>query len=244
MRPRFYIIKIGTTFPATRKRFGDFDAWTLAAIGPAAVGTAVVDAEHNQPLPPADQCAGVAITGSHAMVTEELPWSLELERWIPSLLEAGVPLVGICYGHQLLAKAMGGEVRYHPRGREIGTVEIQLLPEAADDVLFGPLPPRFDAHVSHAQSVKRLPAGAVRLAENSFEPNHAFRLGNCAWGVQFHPEYDTGIMRSYIETQADELTRAGRDVPELLRGVTETPQAVGMLRNFARFVESRQTRGE
>lgn len=240
MQPTLYIIKTGTTFPATRKQYGDFDAWTVAALGPVAVETAVVDAEHNQPLPPARRCAGVAITGSHAMVTGELPWSVALEKWIPSLLEAHVPLVGICYGHQLLAKAMGGEVRYHPKGREIGTVEIQLLPEAADDVLFGPLPPRFDAHVSHAQSVKRLPAGAVRLAANPHEANHAFRLGDCAWGVQFHPEYDTDIMRAYIEAQANELTRGGRDVPELLRGVTETPQAVEMLRNFARFVESRQ----
>ncbi len=243
MKPTLFIIKTGSTFPDTKKRFGDFDDWTLAALGPLAVETAVVDAEHLQPLPAACTCAGVVITGSHAMVTQELPWSLAIEAWLPSLIEARVPILGICFGHQLLAKAMGGAVHYHPKGREVGTVEIRLTAEAVDDVLFGTLPARFHVHATHAQSVQTLPAGAVRLAENHHETHHAFRLGDCAWGVQFHPEYDSAVMRAYIQAQADELTRTGCDVAQRLGEVKETPQAVEMLRNFARFVESRQTRG-
>ena len=77
------------------------------------------------------------------------------------------------------------------------------------------------------------------MAVNNHEPNHAFRLGDCAWGVQFHPEYNTDIMRSYIEEQADELDSAGMDVPELLCAVAETPIAAKTLKNFARIVEGR-----
>ncbi|MBW1804542.1 MAG: glutamine amidotransferase, partial [Deltaproteobacteria bacterium] len=156
--------------------------------------------------------------------------------WIPSLQEANVPFLGICYGHQLLAQAMGGKVDFHPKGKEIGTVDIHLLPESTTDPLFYALPPRFPVHVSHSQTVLSLPPGAVRLAANDFEPNHAFRLAPCLWGVQFHPEYDTGVMASYITEQADDLAAAGWVISERLSTVRETPVATGILRKFARIV--------
>jgi GMP synthase (glutamine-hydrolysing) len=174
------------------------------------------------------------------MITDDLPWSVKTEKWIPSLIENGIPFFGICYGHQLLARAGGGSAGFHPHGREIGTVKIQILPEGKDDVLFGALPRFIPAHAVHAQTVLRLPPGAVRLALNSHESNHAFRLGDCAWGVQFHPEYNVDIMRSYIEEQKDELESAGFDVSELINGVVQTSDAAGILENFVRFVEARK----
>ncbi len=236
---KLYIIKVGSTFPATAKRFGDFDTWTEVTLGAVDVETCILDSEHGAALPAAVECAGVVITGSHAMVTDDLPWSVKLEEWIPSLLVARIPLFGICYGHQLLARAAGGQVGFHPRGKEIGTVAVHLLPDRANDALFRLLPKSFFVHVTHSQTVLRLPPSAIRLAVNNHEPNHAFRLGDCAWGVQFHPEYNADIMRSYIEEQADELDSAGRDVPELLCAVAETPVAAKTLRNFARIVKGR-----
>lgn len=236
---KLYILKVGSTFPATAAQFGDFDAWTAAGLGAMTVPISVWDVERGEDLPQPDQCAGVVITGSHAMVTDNLPWSVAIENWIPSLLDADIPLLGICYGHQLLARAAGGEVGYHPHGKEIGTVEVELLPAAALDLLFQNLPGPFLAHATHAQTVLRLPPGATRLAGNSFEPNHAFALGGCAWGVQFHPEYSAAIMRGYIQAQARSLETAGKAVVALLAGVTETPAAAAVLRNFATFVATR-----
>ena len=236
---RLYIIKVGATFSATAKQYGDFEAWTAATLGAVNVEICILDAENGAALPAAADCAGVVITGSHSMVTDNLRWSVQIEKWIPSLLEARTPLFGICYGHQLLAQASGGQVGFHPRGKEIGTVKIQLDPECANDALFRSLPQSFVAHTAHSQTVLGLPSSATRLAANAYEPNHAFRLGDCAWGVQFHPEYTANIMRSYIEAQAGELETAGLDVPELLRAVKETPIAAKTLRNFARFVERR-----
>jgi GMP synthase (glutamine-hydrolysing) len=100
-------------------------------------------------------------------------------------------------------------VDYHPGGREIGTVDIDLLPAAVDDPLFASLPPGFSAHVVHAQTVMEPPPGAVRLAENAFEPTHAFRVGRRAWGVQFHPEFDLVRMTGYVDRLAADLV-AGR----------------------------------
>lgn len=233
---RLYIIKAGTTFPDIARQWGDFDKWTVKALGAPGRVISIVDAEHGAPLPPVSECAGVVVTGSHAMVTDDLPWIRSLEAWVALLLTAGVPFFGICFGHQLLAKATGGEVDYHPRGEETGTVEIHLLPESAEDTLFRRLPKRFRVHATHSQTVIRLPENAARLAANGHDPNHAFRVGGNAWGVQFHPEYDAGIMKSYILAEAAELQKAGRDVSKLLQSVTETPVALQILKNFKAFI--------
>ncbi|MFZ2633689.1 MAG: glutamine amidotransferase [Desulfosalsimonadaceae bacterium] len=199
----------------------------------------MVDAENGAALPAAEYCAGVVVTGSHAMVTDNLPWSVRMEAWIVSLLAARIPFFGICYGHQLLARAAGGQVGFHPRGAEVGTVPVHLLAGCADDPLFRSLPQSFNVHVTHEQTVLVLPSGAKCLAANTYEPHHAFRLGDWAWGVQFHPEYTADIMRSYIIEEADDIRSAGGDVAEILGAVSETPMAVETLRNFARLMEER-----
>ena len=234
-----FVFKLGSTYPQTAQRLGDFDAWTLQALASPGVPLAVIDVEHGERLPDLRRCAGVVMTGSHAMVTDDLPWSVGLEGWLRDALHETIPLLGVCYGHQLLARAAGGAVGYHPAGREIGTVEIRTLPPSAADPLFGVVPNRFLAHTTHAQSVLELPSGAIRLAMNTYESNHAFRLGERAWGVQFHPEFDAQVMREYINGLAAQISALGRDVDELLREVTDTPAATEILRRFGDLVGAR-----
>jgi GMP synthase (glutamine-hydrolysing) len=237
---KLFIIKAGSTFPETAKRYGDFEEMTCRRLGLERDKTGIVNAVQGEELPAPEACHGVVITGAHCMVTENLPWSLVIEAWIPSLVQAEVPLLGVCYGHQLLGRAMQGQVDYHPEGREVGTVSIRRRPESSDDPLFTHLPEQFPVHATHAQSVLTLPPGAVPLAENDFEPHHAFRVGRYAWGVQFHPEYDRNIMGDYIMAQADRLTRAGKDVNTLMQERRETPEARSLLAAFARLA----TKGE
>ena len=229
---RIYIIKLGETFPVIKAEYGGFEQWIAAALGMEPEKIQIVDGEQGEPLPEAKECAGVVITGSHAMVTDREPWSVALENWILPVIEAQVPLLGICYGHQLLAQAAGGKVGYHPKGREVGTVDIKLNPESRKDPLFAGLPDVFPAHVVHSQTVLELPEGAVLLASNDHEPHHAYRLGKCAWGVQFHPEFSGNIISSYIREQESELTSDGMDVQGLLAGVEETPVSSGLLARF------------
>jgi GMP synthase (glutamine-hydrolysing) len=230
-----FIIKTGSTFAETAARHGDFDELTRRGLGIDPGDIQVVNAFQGEALPDPGDCLGVVITGAHCMVTDNLPWSLAIEAWIPSLVQAEIPLLGICYGHQLLGRAMGGQVGFHPRGKEVGTVAIRLCPESGTDPLFAKLPQHFSAHATHAQSVLTLPPGAVLLAENDFEPHHAFRIGRCAWGVQFHPEYTSNVMGDYITAQADSLALAGQDVSTLVRNLRETPEASGLLATFARL---------
>jgi GMP synthase (glutamine-hydrolysing) len=235
-----HVLQVGRTFPTTRARLGDFDRWTLTALSdrslPVGLAIRVWDLPGCADLPDPEDCDGVVITGSHAMVTDDLPWSVAVERWLPRIVAAGTPVFGICYGHQLLARALGGQVDYRPQGREIGTVEITLDGAATADPLFGGLPATIAAHATHAQSVMALPAGAVRLAGNAADPNHAFRFGETAWGVQFHPEFSVDVMRAYIVEQAVDLGEAGMDVEALVAGVRETPLAARILRRFVEDV--------
>lgn len=238
---KLYIIKTGTTFPATAQNYGDFDTWTASGLKNAPADIVTIDVLKDT-LPETIECAGVVITGSHSMVTDNLSWSVALEKWISSLLEDEVPILGICYGHQLLARAAGGEVGYHPLGKEIGTVTVNLVNEYASDPVFSCLPSSFSAHTTHAQTVLRLPDKAVKLAENTFEPNHIFRIGPCAYGVQFHPEYSANIMKSYIQEQSDELIAEGRDIAKLMSTVEDTPVAALVLKYFCSILKHRTPR--
>src|SRR5690554_4580815 len=239
---KIYLIKAGTTFPTTAEKYGDFDDWIIAILGELPLTIEVVDVADNVALSeledlPLHALAGIIITGSHAMVTDGLEWSLALECWLPKLVKQEVPILGICYGHQLLAHAMGGKVGHHPLGKEVGTVEIDLLPSCAADPLFQSLPPSFLVHATHTQTVLELPLGAERLAANIHEPNHAYRLGANAWGVQFHPEFTPDIMRDYLQMQEKSLQSAGQNVPQLLSAVADTPFSAEILRKFAKIIE-------
>jgi len=167
------------------------------------------------------------------MVTDHEPWIEDLATWIPNVIAEGIPLLAICFGHQLLAYATGGDAGNHPRGREVGTVEIHLNEAGIADPLLGILPPHFLGHVIHKQSALRLPPGAVLLAGNDFEPHHAFRIGQHAWGVQFHPEFDAAIMRSCVTRLSQELETAELDTSSILAGIQETPEASLILSRFA-----------
>ena len=235
---QLYIIKAGTTFSSTLESLGDFEDWIITALGRTEFPVIVIDVVQGNPLPSPEECGGVIVTGSHAMVTDNKPWSLRIESWIPTLIAAGVPFLGICYGHQLLGRAMGGAVGYNPNGREIGTVAITLTPESKNDPLLTDIQSTFQAHTTHAQSVLTLPSDALLLAGNAHDPHHAFRIGTCAWGVQFHPEYTAEVMQAYITAQADSLLKKGRNVENMLLEVTETPFARKVLSNFGLLVNA------
>jgi GMP synthase (glutamine-hydrolysing) len=229
---KIVIIKTGETFSSIIPRLGDFEDWIAKGLDQPSQDIQVVNVEAKQPLPSFDKIKGVVIAGSHAMVTQDLDWSLELEAWIPHLIQKNIPLLGICYGHQLIARAMGGVVDYHPRGIEIGTTEVACDGAGKDDLLFGNLPEKFKVHAFHSQTVIRLPDSAVVIAKNEFEPHHAFRIGQWAWGVQFHPEADISILTAYIENLTQAVIDSGQDPSFLLAQAKETPVAFGLLRRF------------
>jgi len=235
MRP-LVIVKTGSTVPAVAQRRGDFEDWITAGLGLAAQRIRVVVVAEGESLPEPGAVAAAVVTGSSAMVSDCEPWSLRTTAWLADAVAAGLPVLGICYGHQLLAAALGGKVARNPRGREIGTVAVRLTPAAAADVLLGQFPGALRVQTSHQESVIELPPGAVHLASSALDPHHAFRLGRSAWGVQFHPEFDADIMRGYLEARRQEVAAEGLDVEALERGVEDGPDGVAVLRRFAELL--------
>jgi GMP synthase (glutamine-hydrolysing) len=227
------IIKTGKTVTSIPREKGDFEQWITAALQFTQDKVSVCNVLNGDQLPAHDEIAGVVITGSAAMVTERLPWSEYTAGWLRELEDSTTPVLGICYGHQLLAHALGGQVDFHPKGREIGTTCVTLTDTGGSDPLCQGLERNFAAHVSHMQSVTKLPEGASILASNSFEPHQAVRYRSNIWGVQFHPEFSEEVMLAYLKERAPSLQQEGFDVDALLHGVAPTPGAVQLLRNFA-----------
>lgn len=213
---------------------GDYEVRLSERLGVS--GVRVCRLADGEALPPPELPRGVVITGSSAFVTDRLEWSERAARWLPLVVAREVPVLGICYGHQLLAHALGGEVGDNPRGREIGTIEVDLTPDAAGDPLLGGLGPRLVVSASHLQSVLRMPEGARRLASNELDANQAVRFGPRAWGLQFHPEWDDEVARAYVEERAEVLREEGLDPDALLARVRPSTDGPEILRRFGEMV--------
>ena len=158
---------------------------------------AVVDAGHEhhewlisevaQPPAPIESYGAVLVFGGamHVDQDERHAWLADEHRLLQDLVAGEVPVMGVCLGGQLLAKALGGKVRRLP-SPEIGWADVDLTPEAKDDPVFGGLPERFTSYQWHLYHFE-LPEGAVPLARNE-RCLQAFRAGRAAWGIQFHAE--------------------------------------------------------
>lgn len=227
------ILFTGTTVPLVKERHGDFDSHFRAAIGDAWTGPwATLDARDlSAPLPEPSELSGVIVTGSSSSVTDRLnePWMPRLEGWLRGAVKDEAPLLGVCFGHQILASALGGEVRKNPLGRAIGS---RMVRRVVDDPLLEGLPEAFEVNVSHRDHVAVPPPGTTKLVTADHDDLHAFSAGPVARAVQFHPEFSDQIVRGYIEQRMDILRGEGFDPERLHREVVDVPHARRLLRNF------------
>ena len=136
----------------------------------------------------------------HPDEDERHGWLRTELRWLEGLLDQGTPLLGVCLGSQLVARAAGAEV-FRSSESEVGWFPVACTTAAGEDPVAGSLPDRFDAFEWHHYT-HTLPAGAVELARSRV-CTQAFRLGN-AWGVQFHPEVRAEQIETWVaEDPAD-----------------------------------------
>ncbi|MFC4497337.1 type 1 glutamine amidotransferase [Streptomyces ovatisporus] len=203
----------------------------------------VVHAYGGSPLP--ENLAGhqaVVFLGGGYMpdADERAPWLAPGRALVTEALETGVPVLGICLGAQLLAYVAGGTVRAEHGGPEAGSTPLTLRAEAAGDLLFHRLPTELNAIEHRVDAITELPPGAAWLAQSERCPVQAFRVGEHAWGVQFHPEATPGHVSRW---DRDALRRQGFDQDELVHTAErDEPASTAawheLVRRFATFVRT------
>ncbi|MFI1184100.1 type 1 glutamine amidotransferase [Streptomyces sp. NPDC020799] len=167
----------------------------------------VVRACTGRPLPGLRRYRGLIVLGGGFLPDEDehAPWLPEVRRLVDQALQDGTPVLGICLGAQILAHVAGGTVTAQHGEPEHGSTLIRLRPAARQDALFGALPAVTPAIAHHIDAITRLPPDAVWLADSRRCPYQAFRIGQYAWGVQFHPEASPTQIRCWDPVRAQGL---------------------------------------
>jgi GMP synthase (glutamine-hydrolysing) len=173
-----------------------------------------------KPLPrPLDAYGAVLVFGGamHADQDDRHPWLREEDGFLQRLLHQHIPVLGVCLGAQLLAKASGAAV-WTADQPEVGWFDVKLTESARDDPVFSQLPERFEAFEWHYYTYG-VPAGARELARSP-RCTQAFRLGDNAWGIQFHAEVTLGQVEDWLEHEVEDQDRASIP-PDLLDSTRE-----------------------
>ncbi|MFI6731598.1 type 1 glutamine amidotransferase [Nonomuraea sp. NPDC050451] len=178
------------------------------------------------PARPAD---GLIVLGGAAAAWEDerSPWQPATRDLLRRAVEEGTPTLAICLGAQLLTMACGGTVERGTNGLEVGACEVVALPAAADDRLLAGVGTAVAVQY-HQDAITRLPDGAVPLMTGAQYPNQAYRLGEVAWAIQFHPEATPEIFTSWTDgsgLEAAEELNAGIKTAESALVATWRPVA-------------------
>ncbi|MDR0621910.1 MAG: gamma-glutamyl-gamma-aminobutyrate hydrolase family protein [Deltaproteobacteria bacterium] len=185
------------------------------------------------------QYQGIIITGSLAMLTDPDPWSIKLIPFLEQALDMRVPILGVCYGHHLLASLSHGAVDWHPEGMELGSHLITLAPGTQKTYpLLACLPDAFPAYQAHSQSVVRLPSMAKVLASSKHDPTQIVAYGKRVFSCQFHPEFTAPFMADLLEDL--EVHVPTPDLPAKIalgREPMETNHGQKLLRGFLKFCQ-------
>jgi GMP synthase (glutamine-hydrolysing) len=188
-------------------------------------------------VPETVQFDACVVTGSRASVYWDEPWIGKLKRYVGEAIGAGLPFLGVCYGHQLLADVLGGRVA----GMDEYEIGYRTVKHDGGE-LFEGIDEEFTVFTTHSDRVVDLPPGAELLARNDYGI-HGFRKGDI-FGVQFHPEYDKATARSVTD---------GKDLPEeklnrVLEGIDEDNYAAAcevktLFENFCTYVRDNRPVG-
>lgn len=182
-------------------------------------------------LPPSYDFDGVVVTGSRASVYWDEAWIEPTRQWVQSAIDHGIPHLGVCWGHQLLATTLGG----HVAGMGEYEIGYRMISKRGESDLLAGIDDEFMAFTTHSDEVVEPPAGAAILAANDYSI-HAFRKGN-VYGVQFHPEYDRQTAHEVTMGKEDELPKTKLDA--VLAGITRANEgrAQQAKRVFDNFIE-------
>lgn len=181
---------------------------------------------------PLEQAAGLVVLGGPMNVDEvaRYPYLDREVDWIRQAVAMELPLLGVCLGAQLLAKALGSRV-FPSGGKEIGWYPLEITAGAADDRLFAGAGPTETVFQWHGDTFD-LPDGAVRLARSRQCVNQAFRYGPSAWGLQFHIEMTAELIARWLDEPENRAELACLEEIDPKAILAQTPKALPAMRRL------------
>lgn len=178
----------------------------------------VVEVWAGDPLPERGRHDAVVVMGGPQQAYDDrsAPWLRGVKDLLRGAVADAVPVLAVCLGAQLLAEATGGRVAPGSEGPELGARLVARRDAAAGDPLFSQVPFTPPVLQWHWDAVTDLPPGAVVLAGSTRYPHQAFRVGERAWGLQFHVEATAEMVQDWLRTDLDAVHEAGLDPDRLL----------------------------
>ena len=222
---KILIVKTGTTDPPVVQTFGDYDDWFQRCLSNHRFEFHIVKVFEGELIPDIQEFDGVMITGSPSSVWENEPWMQVTIEWLKvRIQEQDIPILAVCFGHQLLGAALGGIVESNKQGPEFGTVEVRLSEYGVNDPLFDGMPSIIEVQSVHKDIVAGVPIyeGVVCLGSTDNTSLQALSVGDQIRSVQFHPEI--------VEPVLSQLLR-GRGIEA---EVFTSPHGLQILNNWVR----------
>ena len=186
--------------------FGEYSRMFEGVLGAAALATGrcasfgVYDVLHGEYPARVDACDGYVVTGRRESVYDDLPWIRQLANYVRELHAVRKKLIGICFGHQLIAHCLGGETRSARGGWAVGVHRMRVL---GTDAWMTPRRAEVGLLSSHKDQVAALPPGARLLGATSFCPHASFALGEHILTFQGHPEFSKGYAEALMRARED-----------------------------------------
>lgn len=203
------ILKTGTTNPPVVEVFGDYDDWFQRCLSRHDIQWTLVNVYEGESIPSIESFDGVMITGSPSSVWEKEPWMLETIAWLETrIAQQDIPILAVCFGHQLLGAALGGIVEPNVNGAENGTIAVALNAHGQQDPLFDHLPEQINVQSVHKDIVVQLPERVDTLCLGGTKNTalQALAVGSQIRSVQFHPEIVAPVLTKLFEVREQEAT--------------------------------------
>lgn len=158
-----------------------------------------------------DDYDGIIMGGSAYCVYDDKKWIMKLEKLVKEIMVKSIPTLGVCFGHQIMIKALGGRILSDSPVYEVGAANIELTEQGRNDRLFEGMDSGFSIMSSHRDNVVTIPdhPKIKILAKSDLYPHQSTAIGDNMRTVQFHPEFDPTLVEKIIETNREKVIKDG-----------------------------------